>query len=280
MKAANIYQVSKQSACQWYGISCQAYYQARKRQVKREAEDQLLLTLVRNIRKRHPRMGGRKLRHKLREPMGKLEISRGRDAFFSLLRRHNLLVPPKRSRRRTTRSGLWRCPNRFSGLEVTHTNQAWVGDITYITTEERFVYLALLTDAYSRFIVGYDLSCSLAAEGSLRALELAFKNASTDNFTDLIHHSDHGIQYASRPYLDLLEKKGVLPSMGEVGNCYENALAERMNGILKNEYALDDLFVSYEHALSAVHDAIWLYNYDRPHLSLDMAVPADLYGLN
>ena len=104
MKAANIYQVSKQSACQWYGISCQAYYQARKRQVKREAEDQLLLTLIRNIRKRHPRMGGRKLRHKLREPMGKLEISRGRDAFFSLLRRHNLLVPPKRSRRRTTRS--------------------------------------------------------------------------------------------------------------------------------------------------------------------------------
>lgn len=280
MKAASTYRISKQSACRWYGISRQAYYQARKRQVKREAEDQLLITLVQNIRKRHPRMGGLKLLHKLQEPMAKLEISRGRDAFFSLLRRHDLLVPPKRSHRRTTRSGLWRCPNRLSGLDVTHPNQAWVGDITYLTTEEGCIYLALLTDAYSRFIVGYDLSSSLVAEGSLRALERAFQNASTKHFADLIHHSDHGIQYTSRPYLDLLGKNGVLPSMGEVGNCYENALAERMNGILKVEYALDDLFVNYEHALDAVHDAVWLYNYDRPHLSLDMAVPADLYILN
>ena len=163
---------------------------------------------------------------------------------------------------------------------MTHINQAWVGDITYITTEEGFVYLVLLTDAYSRFIVGYDLSSSLAAEGSLRALEYAIKNASTDNLANLIHHSDHGIQYSSWLYRDLLRWNGIRSSMGEVGNCYENPLAERMNGILKGEYALDDLFVNREHALVAVQDAIWLYNYDRPHLSLNMAVPADFYFPN
>ena len=280
MKASNSYKVSKQRACQWFGISRQSYYQARKRQLKRDAEDQMLIASVNIIRKRHPRMGGRKLLHKMQCSMTKLEIARGRDAFFDLLRFHNLLVAPKRSRRRTTRSGLWRCPNLFSELEVTHVNQAWVGDITYITTEEGFIYLALLTDAYSRFIVGYYLSSSLAAEGSLRALECAFKNASTYNLANLIHHSDHGIQYVSGDYRDLLQKNGISSSMGEVGNCYENALAERMNGILKDEYALDDLFVNFEHALAAVHDAIWLYNYDRPHLSLDMAIPADLYILN
>lgn len=269
--------MSKQTASAWFGISRQAYYQARKEQLQREAEDQLMVELVQGIRRRHPRMGGRKLHHELQGPMTILGISRGRDAFFDLLRDRNLLVPVKRSRRRTTRSGLWRCPNLLTELELTRTHQAWVGDITYITTEEGFVYLALLTDAYSRFIVGYDLSSSLAAEGSLRALNLAIEHTDPSNLTGLIHHTDHGVQYSAWPYLDRLKSVGIQPSMGEVGNCYENALAERMNGILKCEYGLDNLFVDRQQALVAVQQAIWLYNYERPHLSLNYRKPSEVH---
>lgn len=241
------------------------------------AEDQLLVELVQGIRQRHPRMGGRKLYHELQGSMTTLDISRGRDAFFDLLRDHDLLVPAKRSRRRTTRSGLWRCPNLLAGLTLDRVHQAWVGDITYITTEQGFVYLALLTDAYSRFIVGYALSSSLATEGSLRALNQAIGQTANNDRKGLIHHSDHGVQYSAWPYADRLQSVGMRPSMGEVGNCYENALAERVNGILKCEYSLDDLFVDSQHALAAVEQAIWLYNYERPHLSLDYRKPAEVH---
>lgn len=269
--------VSKQAASGWFGISRQAYYQARKRRWQREAEDQLLVELVQGIRQRHPRMGGRKLFHELQDAMAALEITRGRDAFFDLLRDHDLLVPTKRSRRTTTRSGLWRCPNLLAEVELKQVHQAWVGDITYITTEQGFVYLALLTDAFSRFIVGYDLSSSLAAEGCLRALNQAIDNTLPDYLLGLIHHSDHGVQYTAWPYGDRLQSLGIRPSMGQVGNCYENALAERMNGILKCEYGLDDLFIDFEHAHVAVRDAIWLYNFERPHLSLGYCKPAEIH---
>jgi putative transposase len=233
--------------------------------------------LVQGIRRRHPNMGGRKLYHELQTPLAILGIQRGRDRFFDLLRTHDLLVPVKRSRRRTTHSGLWRWPNLLTDLAVQRVHQAWVGDITYITTERRFLYLALLTDAYSRFIVGYDLSSSLAIDGCLRALEQALAQNPDAERTGLIHHSDHGVQYTAGPYLDRLLGAEIQPSMGAVGNCYDNALAERVNGILKCEYALDELFVDDAHAHTAVEQAIWLYNYERPHLSLKYRKPADIY---
>lgn len=233
--------------------------------------------MVQGIRQRHPRMGGRKLYHELQPAMTAFGISRGRDAFFDLLRDHGLLVPAKRSHRRTTRPGLWHCPNLLAELELVRVQQAWVGDITYITTEQGFLYLALLTDAFSRFIVGYDLSCSLAAEGCLRALNQAIAHSAGDDLKGLVHHSDHGVQYIAWPYCDRLQSLGIQPSMGEVGNCYENALAERLNGILKCEYALDDLFVDDHHAHQAVGEAIWLYNYERPHLSLGYRKPAEVH---
>ncbi|MEZ4769407.1 MAG: IS3 family transposase [Caldilineales bacterium] len=275
--AAATGEVSKQAACGWFGISRQAYYQARYRRMQRAAEDHLLLELVQGIRQRHPRMGGRKLFHELQEAMAALDIARGRDAFFDLLRQHDLLVPSKRSRRRTTRSGLWRCPNRLIDLDIVRTHQVWVADITYLTTEQGFVYLALLTDAFSRFIVGYDLSSSLVAEGALRALDQAIASTPDHVLNGLIHHSDHGVQYTAWPYWDRLQSLGILSSMGAVGNCYDNALAERVIGILKNEYALDDLFVDARHALTAVKEAIWLYNYERPHLSLRYRKPAQVH---
>jgi transposase InsO family protein len=241
------------------------------------AQDQLIVELVQGMRQRHPRMGGRKLHHELRDPMAALGITRGRDALFELLRGHDLLIPSKRSRCRTTRSGLWRCPNLLTGLRLTHVNQAWVGDITYITTEQGFLYLALLTDAFSRFIVGFDLSSSLAVAGCQRALEMAIKQTSGADLSELIHHSDHGVQYTAWSYRERLQALGMLSSMGEVGNCYENPLAERMNGILKCEYGLDDLFVNDKFAQRATQESIWLYNYERPHLSLNYCKPADIY---
>ena len=258
-------------------MSRQAYYQARKRQLQKEAEDQLLLQLVRDIRRRHPRMGGRKLHHELQAQMAALGISRGRDAFFDLLRAWNLLVPVKRSRRRTTWAGLWHYPNRLTDLEIERVHQVWVADITYIVTEQGFLYLALITDAFSRFVVGYDLSTSLAVEGALLALNRAISQTPPDRLSGLIHHSDHGVQYTAYPYRDQLRAVGIQASMGAVGNCYENALAERVNGILKCEYGLDSLFTDYQHASRSVSEAIWLYNYERPHLSLDYAKPAEIH---
>lgn len=269
--------MSKQAASHWFGISRQAYYQARKRQLQRAAEDQLLVELVQGIRQRHPRMGGRKLHQELQDAMRALGISRGRDAFFELLRQRQLLVPAKRSRRRTTRAGLWRCPNLLSDLEIVQVHQVWVADITYMATEQGFVYLALLTDAYSRFIVGHDLSCSLATEGARRALDQAIAQAPDQALDGLIHHSDHGVQYSAWLYADRLQAVGMRPSMGAVGNCYENALAERVIGTLKIEYGLDDLFMNLAVAQKAVEEAIWLYNYERPHLALGYRKPYQVY---
>jgi len=209
--------------------------------------------------------------------MAALGIYRARDAFFDLLRSRDLLVPKKRNRRRTTRSGLWHAPNLLPDLKLERCYQAWVGDITYITTEQGFVYLALLTDAFSRFVVGYDLSSSLAIEGSLRALDQALEYSAAQQLTGLVHHSDHGVQYTAEAYCDRLQQFGIRPSMGEVGHCYDNALAERMNGILKCEYGLDDLFIDLEHAQIAVREAVWLYNYERPHCSLGLSKPADIH---
>lgn len=269
--------MDKQAASGWFGISRQAYYQARQRQVQQAAEDQLLVELVQAIRQRHPRLGGRKLLHELRAAMRALGISRGRDTFFDLLRERRLLVPTKHNRQRTTRPGLWRCPNLLADLKLVRVHQAWVGDITYLTTEQGFLYLALLTDAFSRFIVGFDLSASLAAEGCLRALNQAIRHTSPHCLKALIHHSDHGVQYLAWPYCDRLHALGIQASMGEVGNCYENALAERMNGILKCEYGLDDLFVNDHQAHQAVVEAIWLYNYERPHLALNYRKPVEVH---
>lgn len=264
-----------EAACGWFGISRQAYYQARQRALCRAAEDGLLVEWVQGIRQRHPRMGGRKLYHELQKPMTALNIQRGRDAFFALLRSHQLLVPVKRNRRRTTFAGLWHCPNLTTDLTLERPGQLWVADITYLTTEQGFLYLALLTDAFSRFVVGYDLSSSLAAEGALRALNQAL--AQTAQTTGLIHHSDHGVQYTAYPYRERLQQHHIRSSMGQVGNCYENALAERVNGILKLEYGLDCLFSSLKQAQNAVNEAVWLYNVERPHTALNFAKPIQIH---
>lgn len=241
------------------------------------AEEALILELVQGMRQRHPRMGVRKLQHELQAKLLALDISCGRDGLFSILRRHDLLVPVKRSAHRTTWSGTWNYPNLLAELHLERVHQAWVCDITYLTTEVGALYLALVTDAFSRFIVGYDLSPSLAGEGTLRALQQAIAQAPASALPGLIHHSDHGLQYLASPYRAVLADTEILSSMGEVGNCYDNALAERINGILKCEYALDSLFVSHAQAHTATAQAIYLYNFERPHLALNYRKPAQVH---
>lgn len=256
------------------GVTRQAAYQHRRRHHERLAQETAICAWVRQKRAKHPRMGTRKLWQELQAEQG---ISYGRDRLFRLLRRAGLLLEQSRRSRRTTFAGLWRCPNLLAGLEVTRPNQVWVSDITYIETEQGFGYLALVTDVYSRRIMGYDFSPTLAVEGALRALHMAGRCAQ-GSLVDLIHHSDHGVQYTCHAYRQLLAQHQMRSSMGAIGNCYENALAERVNGILKLEYALALRFVSWDQAAQAVKQAVWLYNHERPHLSLAYRKPHAVYA--
>lgn len=255
----------------WLGTTRQAHYQHKKRQEEKVAKDEELLAEVRLIRQKHPRMGVRKLQAELSLKGVKV----GRDALFSLLRAHQMLVKRVRGPR-TTFPGKIRYPNLLAEVEVTQPDEAWVTDITYVRTEEGFLYLALITDLFSRKIVGYDLSRSLSADGAMRALQMAISQTNRP-LKGLIHHSDHGIQYTCHAYQELLKESKIECSMGEVGNCYDNAVAERVNGILKIEYLLDSLFLSLDQCQKAVQQAVWLYNHERPHLALGYAKPHHVY---
>jgi len=263
--------------CGWYGISRQAHYQQQQQQRQREEQAERLVELVQQERQRHPRMGGRKLYHRLQPKMSKQGLLVGRDRFFGVLRDHNLLVHPKKRGYRTTWAGRWRCENLLAQAVIIRPNQAWVCDLTYLLTEAGFVFLALVTDLYSRRIMGYDLSASLTLDGAKRAAQMAITQAVPNSLAGLIHHSDHGVQYTSGPYRQLLADHSIRSSMGEVGNCYDNAVAERINGILKLEYGLDDIFVDLAQAHLAVEQAVWLYNHERPHLSLNYQTPDYAY---
>jgi transposase InsO family protein len=263
--------------CGWFGVTPQAHYQMRRRQHAQQHVEDQILTLVQGWRQKHKRMGTRKLLHNLQAELAVAGIQIGRDKLFDLLRREGLLVSRKRRQHRTTWSGLWRCDNLLAQMTVTQPNQAWVSDITYVETEQGFAYLALVTDLFSRRIVGFDLCDSLAVEGALRAFNMAAQLAGRQQLQGLIHHSDHGVQYTCHAYRNRLQRSGVKSSMGEVGNCYDNAVAERVNGILKLEYGLDERFVSLAQARQAVKEAVWLYNHERPHLSLNMDTPDKVY---
>lgn len=160
-------------------------------------------------------------------------------------------------------------------MQLTRPNQAWVCDITFISTHEGFCYLALITDAYSRCIVGYDISESLGVESSLRALKMALKQLPADH--QLVHHSDRGIQYCCSAYTNLLRKNGVVSSMAAKGDCYENAIAERVNGILKHEFALNSIFNSRKTAYQATRNSVELYNNHRYHSSIGMKTPKSVH---
>ena len=266
--------------CSQFGITRQAHYQKQHRETVRSVENEIVLEMVRLVRRKHPRMGGRKVLYKIRPMLASEGLEIGRDRLFELLRGADLLIKPKKKYRRTTIPGLWRAPNRLPGVVVAHCDQVWVCDITYLELmESRFAYLFLLMDLYSRYIVGWHVSNTLATDGALVSLEMALSQRSHGP-KGLIHHSDHGVQYTSRAYMRTLAENDLLASMGAVGNCYDNIYAERVIGILKGEYGLDTPFVNLNQVDSIVEEVVGLYNTDRPHLSLGMATPKDVYHGN
>jgi putative transposase len=270
--------VSLSQVCALFEISRQAHYQKQWREAEREEEQVLILELVRQVRRKHPRMGTRKLYFKL-QPMLKEEgLQIGRDGLFRLLQGADLLVKPKKTYRRTTVAGVYRAPNRLPGLIIAHPNQVWVCDITYLELEgQKFAYLFVLMDLFSRFILGWQTSPSLGAEGAVASLDMALAQV-PQLPQQLIHHSDHGVQYTAHRYLDTLLDHHIMPSMGAIGNCYDNIFAERVIGILKNEYGLDRPFVDFDQVSPTIQEVIHLYNSDRPHLSLNYATPQAVFS--
>jgi putative transposase len=269
--------VSIQVLCQAVGISRQAYYQERQRRAWETARDARVLSLVRMIRCRHPKMGTRKLLVQLRPQLEQEGLRIGRDYLFTLLRTADLLVKRKRQARRTTWSGTLRLPNRVAGLTISRINQVWVTDITYIRRQNgHFVYWFVVMDLFSRAMLGAVLAPTLEAQHALTALQQAARRADV-TLQQLIHHSDHGVQYTSHDYQQWLADHGIAASMGEVGNSYDNAYAERVIGTLKQEYGLGLPFVDEAQARRAAKEGVYLYNHERPHQSLDYACPMAVY---
>jgi putative transposase len=258
-------------------MSRQNYYKQRCRRKQATVDERLVLDLVRAERHRQPRLGVRKLCVLIEPELSLAGISLGRDRFFALLKRHDLLVPRRRRTQRTTNSrhGFAVYPNQAKELALTGPHQLWVSDITYLRTELSFVYLALMMDAWSRAIVGYDCSDSLEALGALRALSMALKQLPAGS--SVMHHSDRGIQYCCRDYIDRLTGAGVSISMTEQNHCYENSQAERLNGTLKGELGLDATFKDVADARAGVREAVSIYNEHRPHQALVYRMPMQVH---
>jgi len=266
--------------CSCFGSKRDAYYKYVKRFEKRKSETKDVITLVKECRKSLPREGGRKLYKKLKPDFDKQGIKVGRDTLFTILRDENMLVKRKKYSSKTTNSyhHFHKYNNIIKDIIPTRKNQIWVSDITYIRTINGFCYLALITDVFSRKIIGFDASNSLELSGCLRALQKALRALRySESSIGLIHHSDRGSQYCSHMYVAKLKANGIKISMTQENHCYENAIAERVNGILKDEFFLDQVFANLKHVKYAVNNAIKMYNSKRLHLSLDYKTPDMVY---
>lgn len=264
--------------CRQLGYSKQAYYKSLSRKKVVHRQNQGVKELVLTIRHQLPRLGTRKLYNILKEQFKGQGIKLGRDGLFDLLREASLLIARKRKYIRTTDSRQWmrQHPNLVKELELIRPEQLWVADITYITTKQGYGYIHLITDAYSKKIMGYILSNSLAASSTLKALQMALKNRAYRQ--DLIHHSDRGLQYCSREYIKLLGLNNIGISMTQNGSPYDNAIAERINGILKEEFGLDETFETIKEAEKQMVESILLYNQLRPHTSNHFLTPQQMHN--
>lgn len=258
--------------CRLFGISRQAVYQSEKRTKKRNTELSQIKPLVQDIRMNMPRLGTRKLYYLIKKDLDELNIKIGRDGLFEYLRSEKLLVKPKKSYTKTTNSKHWlkKYPYLLKDTKLERPEQVFVSDITYIKSREKTHYLSLVTDAFSRKIMGYKLSDDMSAENVVQALKQALKHRKAG--FSLIHHSDRGLQYCSSVYQNELKAHSIIPSMTEGYDCYQNALAERINGILKQEFLLHKCNTG-EELDKFIGESIKIYNDKRPHLSLDMKTP-------
>lgn len=269
--------ISLQTVCSWFGISRQSYYQQERHTTEQSFDQGLLLEEIKSIRRRHQRIGVRKLQSLLGPFMQAHAIKMGRDAMFDFLSYHGLLVRKRKRHVKTTYSYQWqrKYPNLITDFIPSRPNELWVSDITYWKLCDQAVYLSLITDAYSRKIVGYHLSEDLSTAQSIKALNMALSGIGnrTAVSDQLIHHSDRGTQYCSSTYVSLLQKHHIQISMTQSGDPLENAIAERVNGIIKDEYLLNYPCRDLANARKYLKKAVSLYNTERPHSSIGNLTP-------
>ena len=259
----------------------QAYYQHYWQKEEASFEQELVIKEVLRIRKTHKKMGCRKLLVKLEAFMFDHQIKMGRDALFDLLAANQLLIRRRNRRVSTTYSSHWlrKYPNLIREFVADGINQLWLSDITYWRFKDKFLYISFVTDVFSHKIVGYYLSESLEAESSIHALQMALDQLKQP-VEGLIHHSDRGIQYCCKEYVKLLQDNSIAISMTENGDPLENALAERINGIIKGEY-LDCYEVNSIHqANELLIQVVNLYNQERPHMSIGNKTPEEVHQTN
>jgi len=268
--------ISIAGCCRHLGISKQAYYKSQKNQTKQKEEQENIIRKVLSVRQEQPRLGTRKLHYIL-----KAELGVGRDKLFEILRKEQMLITKRRKYVKTTNSKHWMriYADSSKQLELKQPEQLWVADITYLSTRQETLYLHLVSDAYSKQIMGYTLSKDLKSESTVKALQMALRRRVYQN-RNILHHSDRGLQYCSRIYIDELRRNNCQISMTQDGSPYDNAVAERINGILKDEFYCDEKFDSFEQAKNHIEQSIMIYNTKRPHLSCSMLTPAEMHQQN
>jgi putative transposase len=265
--------------CGWFGITRQAYYQKNWTGAVTTLEEDLILKQVQIIRKNHSRIGTRKLYAMLSAFLAEHNLKMGRDALFGLLSANCLLIRRRRKRIQTTNSLHWlrKYPNLIKGFVPTASNQLWVSDITYWKLNGSHVYISFITDVYSHKIVGYHLGKTLEAIESIQALKMALSSLGTESALKPIHHSDRGVQYCSQGYVKLLQDYNFEISMTENGDPLENAIAERINGIIKDEYLDTYRLKNQKDAREFLKAAVDLYNNERPHMSIGNLTPNQVH---
>ncbi|MFK7934445.1 MAG: IS3 family transposase [Saprospiraceae bacterium] len=274
--------MSIQRSCEELGYQRSTYYEIKtnkKRAAEREAAvESFVLAEVKKIRVEMPKLGGKKLYFKINQLEQRKLYKFGERKFFAILRKHNLLVRRRRKRVKTTDSSLWhgQYDDLRKELVPTRPEQLWVADITYFRVTNGFVYGHLITDAYSKKIVGYTVSADMKATSTLRALKMALNNRM---YTDkLIHHSDRGLQYLSKVYTKYLKKREISISVTQDGSPYDNAVAERINGILKSEFGLDETLSNLQQVQHVMKKATQIYNDQRPHWSNQLLTPNQMHA--
>lgn len=267
--------------CRLAKMTPQNYYARRSARRRQDVDVQLVLELVRAERRQQPRLGVRKLYHLIQGELKAAGVKMGRDRLFEEVKKAGLLVERKPAEWPKTTHFNPNLPvfkNLIKDLRLSGRNQVWVADITYIRTEEAFMYLGLITDKWSRKIVGFHLGETLETESPLKALRMALKGLSRGELPIL--HSDRGCQYASHAYVKRVKEAGLRMSMTEKNHSAENAMAERVNGILKQEYWLDGQFGTKPEARRAVEHGVDMYNNRRPHTNLGLKTPRMVHQTN
>ena len=264
--------------CRLFGKSRQGWYEIKKANEIEQMQSLIVLELVKNVKRELPNIGVRKVYYKIQPDLEKHQIRFGRDKLFNLLGSHFLLVRRRRRKVYTTDSNhpFYKYPNLILDMDIIEPERVWVSDITYIRVRDAHSYLMLITDAYSKKIMGYHLSMHIDAKACIKALNMALSAKEYSNH-NLIHHSDRGLQYCSASYIKILHENDMKISMTANGDPYENAIAERVNGILKVEHNLYQTFESHREASQVVEYEIKKYNQLRPHASCDYLTPEEAH---